>query len=75
MSWASGGTLFDASGYRTTFAASAILFCASAVVAYFGSRAASAAARKGRCAPDASVESRRGDAAPKRVAERDRVAA
>jgi predicted MFS family arabinose efflux permease len=41
-----GGLLFDASGYRATFAASALLFCASAAIALLGSRSASADGRK-----------------------------
>jgi predicted MFS family arabinose efflux permease len=36
-----GGLLFDAGGYRATFAASALLFCASAAIAALGSRTAS----------------------------------
>jgi predicted MFS family arabinose efflux permease len=36
-----GGLLFDSSGYRATFAASAFLFCASAAIAFLGSRSAS----------------------------------
>jgi predicted MFS family arabinose efflux permease len=34
-----GGLLFDASGYQATFATSAIILCASAGVAFLGSRA------------------------------------
>jgi len=40
---AAGGLLFDASGYRAAFAASALLLCASAVTALIGARAAAAA--------------------------------
>lgn len=35
-----GGLLFDARGYQATFAASAAILCASAAVAFLGSRAA-----------------------------------
>jgi predicted MFS family arabinose efflux permease len=33
-----GGFLFDASGYQATFAVSATILCASALLTYFGAR-------------------------------------
>jgi predicted MFS family arabinose efflux permease len=33
-----GGYLFDISGHQATFAASATILCASALLAYFGAR-------------------------------------
>ncbi|HEU0099778.1 MAG TPA: MFS transporter [Allosphingosinicella sp.] len=41
-----GGLLFDAGGHRAAFAASALLFCASASAAFLGSRAARARAER-----------------------------
>jgi predicted MFS family arabinose efflux permease len=38
-----GGLLFDAGGHRATFTASALLFCASAAIAFLGSRSAAPA--------------------------------
>ncbi len=53
---ASGGVLFDASGYRATFTVSAALLCASAAVAFAGSRAASSGSREQEPASDAETE-------------------